>query len=152
MYEIMTPLTSESIEILTALQHSVSMDSRNIRLGKNGYDKLSDYEESKWTSWTRQEKSTYKAVMGNLIDKSLIGWFLRFPENSGFLDEMDYWVNRPSAGLVVAYALKDNQKICIAGEEITVNKGEGIRFSLKEIHEVKSGQSEQIWACLMQLL
>lgn len=152
MYETLPTLTEESITKLTDLQLSVSLSNKDIRLGASGINNISVYEQSKWTTWTREQKLTFKEVMGSFVEKAIVGWFLKFPANSGFLDTMNAWAESKSAGTIVAYALKDGQNIWINGSEVTVNKGEGIKFNLKHIHEVKPSNNDQIWACLMQLV
>ena len=151
MHETLTTLDSTSVDALLDIKENVNFSSNNIRIGKNSLDKLSVYSNSKWHDWTRDQRSSFKNILSSHIDTAVIGWFITFPANTGFLDTMDYWVDKPDSGTVVAFSLTNNNNITIAGNTVTLNKGEGIKFSLREIHEVGIASSERSWACLMQL-
>jgi len=150
MYKTLTSLNQESVELLQTLKDEVRFRSDNIRIGANKTANRSVYSESKWYDWTRDQKSQFKTAMGNLVDNAVVGWFINFPKN-GFLDEMDYWLDKTSAGTIVAYSLTDNNKIIIQDEETVCQIGEGISFSLKQIHEIKPEPINRTWACIMQL-
>lgn len=153
MYENLTALDSSTVDQLLVLKGAVPFTNKNIRLGSGGIENRSVYTYSRWYEWNRTQKSTYETALGSaLIDKSIVGWFLDIPANTGFLDLMDNWVDEPMAGTVVAYSLANGQEIIINGSTVTVNRGEGIRFSLKMPHEIKTSASGQQWACLMQLI
>jgi hypothetical protein len=152
MYTKLEKLTEENINSLKTLMSSVSFTDKKKRLGAHGLDKLSIYLYSKWHDWDRNKKQTFKSNLPLAhVEKSLIGWFLHFPETVGFLDVMDAWVGKTMAGNIVAYALEENQKIWIDNQEILLEKGEGIKFSLRYLHEIKAGNPMQNWACLMLL-
>lgn len=151
MYELVTKLNDDAVSSLEVLQQEVEFRTDDIRVGKNAPSVMSVYKHSKWYNWNRIQKATFKEAMGSHVDTAVVGWFVTFPR-SGFLDVMTYWQDMVSAGTVVAYSLTDNNKIIVSGQEVTLNKGEGIKFSLKEIHEIKPEGFERNWACLMQLL
>lgn len=150
MYDKITRLNDESLEILQNLISQVPFRSDNIRIGVNKTSNKSVYSESKWYNWNRQQKIQFKEAMGSLVDTAVVGWFIKFPQN-GFLDKMDYWLDKTSAGTIVAYSLNNNNKIIMQDQEVKCDLGEGISFSLKQIHEIKPESFERNWACLMQL-
>lgn len=153
MHENLTTLESSTVTTLTNLMSSVNFTDKNIRLGAGGIDNRSVFTYSKWYDWNRTQKNNFKdCFQSSVIDTTLVGWFLKFPANTGFLDLMDNWVETPEAGTVLAYALKDNQKIVLDGTEVTVAKGAGIKFKLSVPHKIETSASGQDWACLMQLI
>lgn len=140
-----------NLDALQTLANAVSYTNKNIRVGASGANRMSKYVYSRWYDWNRQQKVTFKnSFSAEQANNALVGWFLKFPANQGFLDLMDYWVDKPMAGIVVAYALTNNN-IVINGNQISVKSGEGIKFSLKHPHEIRVSPSEQRWACLMSL-
>jgi len=150
MYKIETQLTADAIDSLESLLQEIEFKSNDIRPGVNAPEIMSVYTHAKWYDWNRQQKNTFKNAFGDHINTAVVGWFITFPE-SGFLDIMDYWQNLPSAGFVVAYSLTDNNSIKIGNDSVILQKGEGISFSLKELHEVSAESFERRWACVMQL-
>lgn len=147
---VKTPLSSENLTTLDNLKSTVNFLSNSTRLGANNFDKLSVYEFSKWKTWNRQQRSNFKSCFDSAdIEKAVIGWFLKFPANTGFLDTMNAWQDATSAGTIVAYSLTTNNKIVVNGQEIAVNRGEGIEFSLTNTHSVSLSASDSDWACLM---
>jgi len=151
MYEKLAKLNDSVIEDLKNLSLSVPLSSNRKRLGHNGTDKMSVYMHSKWTSWNRQQKLVFKSAFDqSLVDKSVIGWILHFPANTGFLDLMTTWKDQKICGTIISYAL-ENQKILLNDIEIDVKKGEGIKFKLSVPHEIKPLSVDQNWACLMLL-
>jgi hypothetical protein len=151
MYKNLPKLNQENIDKLNSLRSQVPFTDKDRRAGSSGLQKMSIYTYSKWKSWNRSQVLTFKESLDqSLVDKALIGWFLKFPATTGFLDLMTTWVGK-DCGIVSAFSLEDNQKIWLNGEEITLNKGEGIQFSLSVLHEVKTANFEQNWACLMSL-
>ncbi len=152
MYKQLPKLTNDNLIKLENLLDIVSYKNKIEHIGVNGYNRLSVYNTSKWYDWTRQQKQEYKSCFENeFTDKALIGWFLRFPKTTGFLDKIEYWKTTNAAGIILAYALDDGQDIHLDGNKIVVNKGEGIAFSLRTTHEVKVKATEQNWACLMTM-
>ena len=151
MYTNLPKLNQENIDKLTELRFQVTFTDKDKRVGSSGLEKMSVYTYSKWKGWSRSQVATFKGALDKtLVDKALIGWFFKFPSTTGFLDLMTTWVGK-DCGIVSAFSLEDNQKIWLNGEEITLNKGEGIQFSLSVPHEVKAASFEQNWACLMSL-
>lgn len=152
MYTLLSNLSNESKAAFELLSQNVKFSNNNIRLGSGGLQKLSNYSYSRWYDWTSEQRNTFKQLFHPAdANNSVVGWFLTFPAEIGFLDTMTYWQDKLMAGTVVAYALSNNQSIYLNNECITLNKGEGIRFSLRTLHEVKSSTFEQKWACLMQI-
>lgn len=150
MYKIETTLTNGSLVTFDSLLNQIRFTNDNIRLGANGTEKISNYSYSRWFDWTADQRMTFKNAFGSEVDKAIVGWFLTFPANTGFLDLMTYWEDKKTAGKIVAYALNNNQKICINDNEEIINRGEGVKFSLKLPHEVKNHNIKQDWVCIMQ--
>lgn len=151
MYEKLSNLNVNQLDALQALSGAVEYTDKNIRVGASGTNKMSKYVYSRWYDWNRQQKTAFKnSFSPAYTENALVGWFLKLPANQGFLDLMNYWVDKHMAGVVVAYALSNNT-IIINGNQIAVKAGEGIKFSLKFPHEIRIAPSEQRWACLMML-
>lgn len=152
MIEQIENLEADKIATLKDLQNNVEFVSDRIRLGANGVSKLSVYSFSKWKTWDRDTRNRFKECFNSeYVDNALIGWFLHLPANTGFLDQQNAWVNEKVAGTVVAYSLSDSNNIWIAGNEARISTGEGIKFNLKSIHEIKMSGTDKNWACLMLL-
>jgi hypothetical protein len=152
MVENLTNLSTDTLNALDALKSQVTFKNTGIRVGQNGLDKLSVYEYSKWKTWNRAQKNTFKSAFDSAdLEKSLIGWFLKFPGSTGFLDVMDYWQNNNDSGIVLAYSLTDGNSIWIGGTEYHANRGVGFKFSLRHLHEVRANPAERNWACLLRL-
>ena len=147
---VKTSLSLENLTTMDNLKSTVNFLSNSTRLGVNNFDNLSVYEFSKWKVWNRQQRSNFKSCFDSAdIEKAVIGWFLKFPANTGFLDTMNAWQDAKASGTIIAYSLNDNNKITISGSEITVNRGEGIEFPLTNEHSVGISGVESNWACLM---
>jgi len=151
MHETLEQLDNATVDSLINIKADVAFSSNNVRIGTNGLDKLSVYSTSKWHDWSLEQRNNFKTLLNDHMSTAIVGWFLEFPGNTGFLDEMDYWVDKPDSGTVVAYSLVNNNSITVAGQTVTLQKGEGIKFSLKQIHKVDIASSTRSWACLMQL-
>lgn len=152
MIERIGNLEATAIATLKSLQDTVNFKSDRIRLGANGAANISVYSFSKWKEWNRETRNSFKECFKSTdIENALIGWFLHLPANTGFLDQQTAWVNETAAGTVIAYSLTDNNNITIDGTEASLSTGEGIKFSLKNIHEIKTSDSDKSWACLMLL-
>jgi hypothetical protein len=150
MYTLRDALSSENLTALNTLKSGVTFVSNNIRLGVNNVDRLSVYDYSKWKTWTRTQRSNFKNCFAEAdVNKAVIGYFLKFPANTGFLDEMNTWQDATSVGTIVAYSLTENNSITIDGQTVSVAKGQGIEFSLKNTHAVSASATESNWACLM---
>lgn len=145
-----TALSAENLTALDTLKSGVDFASNITRLGANGYDNLSKYEVSKWKSWNRTQRSNFKSYFAaDDINKAVIGWFLKFPANTGRLDTMNTWDNVSAAGTIVAYSLTDNNTITIDGTIVELNRGQGVEFSLTNTHSISTAGVERNWACLM---
>jgi hypothetical protein len=149
MYKRLIKMAPQQVDRLSALMLQVKMNDTTEHYGVNGFEKISVYTGSKWYDWNRLQKKEFKECFdSNYISKALIGWFLHFPANTGFLDLTRYWEDKSIANSVISYALTDSE-IWLNNECVTVAKGEGIAFSLRVPHEVKTKSAEQNWACLM---
>ena len=149
-YTIKTALGSDKLAILDNLKSEVDFVSNSIRLGVNNFDNLSKYEFSKWKTWNRNQRADFKSCFdAAYIDQAVIGWFLNFPANTGFLDTMDAWTSSTAAGTIIAYSLTDQNSIVIEQRTVTLNRGEGIEFPLQLRHAVSISQIDRNWACLM---
>jgi len=152
MHKQLPKLTTENLNKLENLSNTIVYRDKIEHIGVNGYSRLSVYNTSKWYDWSRQQKQEFKSCFENtLSNKAIIGWFLKFPKDTGFLDKMEYWKKTNSAGIVLAYAMRDDQEIYLDETKVSVNEGEGIAFSLRTTHEIKSKITEQNWACLMTM-
>jgi len=152
MYKQDYILETTKLNLLTSLIDEVTLDSKNPRLGISGIDNISVYSSSRWKSWSRDQKAIFKSCFPeDIINKSLIGWFLHIPKNSGFLDLMLKWADQKTCGTVLAVALNDNQTVYLDGNAVTVNKGQVIKFKLSVPHEIVKSNVEQKWACAMIL-
>ena len=150
MYTLRDALSSENLTALNTLRSSVTFVSNSTRLGVNNFDNLSVYEYSKWKTWNRTQRSTFKNCFATAdIDKAVIGYFLKFPANTGFLDEMNAWQDATSAGTIVAYSLSENNSITIGENTVPIAQGQGIEFSLAQLHSISASSTEGNWACLM---
>lgn len=152
MYEKLSRITNDQIQILRTLKETVPMTDKHIRLGQHGTDKISIYNYSKWSLWNRVQKNNFKSIFAQEdLDKSVVGWLLNLPSNTGFLDRMIAWEGQDNCGTVVAYALED-QEIYINDAVVTVLSGEGIKFKLNQPHEIKTSSNERNWACIMVMI
>jgi hypothetical protein len=152
MYEKLDKLNDPTINKLRDLKNSVPLANKEIRLGINRTDNLSIYKTSKWKDWSKSQRDEFKRCFNSVyVEKSVIGWFLDFPSDSGFLDLMNAWKDSSNCGTVIAYAL-DDQEIYINKLPIQIKAGEGIKFKLSVDHEIKKSSSDRSWACLMLMV
>jgi hypothetical protein len=120
------------------------------RMGVNGADALSIYKNTRWFTWTAKQRNKYKALLPeHMVNQAVVGWYLDLPAGDGFLDRMTVWVDKPNSGTAIAYALRGDQTILINDKPVLVKQGQGIGFSLREIHEIKPSEEGQLWACVM---
>lgn len=152
MYEKLSKLTDSQINMLTSLKQDVPMSNKYIRLGESGTATQSVYYYSKWSTWNREQKNNFKTIFTEAdINKSVVGWFLNFPANTGFLDKMIAWQGQEDCGTVISYAL-DAQIIYIDDQPVNMLAGEGIKFKLNHLHEIKTSPTERNWACIMVMI
>lgn len=152
MYKHYTPLTENELEKAIALsgqvKYRLSTGSRR-RVGRNGVNALSMYNYAKWFDWNKTQRTEFKSFFSpEVINKAVQGWFLEIPPGKGFLDVMDYWVDKPLSGRVVATALKA-QTFYIDNKAVFLKAGDQIGFSLISLHEIKPSSEGQLWACVM---
>jgi hypothetical protein len=120
------------------------------RMGANGSKACSIYNYSKWFNWTSAQRRAFKdAFPEKVVAKAVIGHFLEIPAGTGFLDLMNYWVDKFMAGKIITVSLQDNQTFLINGNPLVLNRGDTIGFSLRELHEIKPSEAGQLWACIM---
>jgi hypothetical protein len=152
MHILKDPIDEATVQDLISLSEQVEFSGPWHRVGANGPDRMSVYQQSRWYSWTKSQRDVFAAAFSSEdMDWAAVGWFLKFPPQTGFLDVMDFWVDKPYAGTIVAVSLSDNNDGYVAGEEIILQPGEKIEFSLKNLHEVRESENERLWACIMQL-
>lgn len=150
--ETLPTISNEAIDKLKSILSSVELSSTGRRIGENGTDNMSVYETSRWYDWNMTNVEEFKSQFDPAhVEKAITGWFLHLPANTGFLDVMDYWVDKPDSGIAVAYSLTDNNSIIIDGSTHTCNAGDGIKFSLRNKHEIKASSADKSWACLLLL-
>lgn len=152
MYKYFDPLTESEVAVLTELTDHVKFtpaEGMYRRRGANAPAVNSIYNTSRWFDWHSTHRAIFKQFFPTTVrDKIIQGWFLEIPEHKGFLDLMDYWVDKYLSGRVIATALKD-QSIYLDGKEIRLRKGEQIGFSLRTLHEIKPSRTGGLWACVM---
>lgn len=146
MYELLDPISDESVDALKALMSDVAFrddDSHGVNV----------VETSKWLEWSREQRALYKSLLPEAyIEKALVGSFLHVPADTGYLEPQTAWVNASMAGVMYSYALEDDLEIIIGDDTVVVEKGQGVKFSLKEVHEIKTKSTDQNWACLMLMI
>lgn len=152
MYEKLIKLNNTNLNTLLSLKSSVVFTRDEMRLGHNRTANLSEYSSSKWKDWTKLQRDQFKNCFDRqYVDNSIIGWFLNFPADVGFLDLMKTWENSNNCGTIVAYSF-ENQDIFLEGNQISLLAGEGIKFKLNVAHEIKKSSLDRNWACLMLMI
>lgn len=150
--ETLPAISNETVDNLKSILSSVQLSSTGRRIGEHGVDNMSVYETSRWYDWDMTKVQEFKNQFNPThVEKAITGWFLHLPANTGFLDVMDYWVDKPDSGTAVAYSLTDGNSVVINGTTYTCNAGEGIKFSLRNKHEIKTYSADRSWACLLLL-
>lgn len=148
MYVFYSHLADANINTLTQLASEVEMveaRGRERRVGSNGG--ISRYRNSRSFTWKHKQRELFKAQFPEkVIERMHVGSFLEITPAVGFLDRMTKWVDKPDAGVAVAYALNDDLTIYINDVEVLVAKGSGIGFSLSQVHEIKPTPTGQLWA------
>jgi len=151
MYNTLQNLSEENIQKLSNISSEINFIDTDKRMGTNGLAKPSIYTYSKWKTWNREQVREFKSIFApSDIDTAIIGWYLKLPAETGFLDLMTTWVGKP-CGSVIAYSMTDNQNIWLHNQEVMLQRGQGIKFKLSVPHEIKSSSQEQLWACIMQV-
>lgn len=152
MYKHYDDNTEEEVEELLTLSKEVKFqkaEGHRRRMGANKASALSRYSMAKWFDWKHAQREIFRTKFPVPIqNKILQGWFLEIPRGTGFLDLMNYWVDKPRTGKVVCTALQ-NQSIYLDHIEVKVKKGQQIGFSLQTLHEIKPSKTGQLWACVM---
>ena len=150
--ETLPAISNDTVDNLKSILSSVQLSSTGRRIGEGGVDNMSVYETSRWYDWHMTTVQEFKDQFDPAhVNKAITGWFLHLPANIGFLDVMDYWVDKPNSGTAVAYSLTDGNSVIIDGNTYTCNAGEGIKFSLRYKHEIKTNSADRSWACLLLL-
>jgi hypothetical protein len=154
MYKYLENIVPESMQTLEDLHQEVKMIPAvgpRRRVGANGASALSTYSVSKMFNWTAAQRDLFKdQFKGTVHDKIIQGWFLELPEHVGFLDLMNYWVDKPLSGSIMCIAMKD-QTIHLDKKPVVLTKGQKITFHLSTLHELKRSPEGQLWACVMFL-
>lgn len=154
MYKYFEPLNEKEVNDLEQLSKEIKFtkaEGYRRRRGANAPKVQSVYNFSRWFDWTSQQRNGFKEHFPISVQEKIVqGWFLELPPHIGFLDVMDFWVDKPNCGRVIATALKD-QSIWIDNKEIRLNKGEQIGFTLESLHEIKPCREGGLWACVMFL-
>lgn len=125
--ETLSPEALAELKALAGEVHFVKAESHRRRMGANMYAALSIYNYSRWYLWNADQRKRFKASMPDKpIKKSVVGWYIHFPAEEGFLDVQTYWADERMSGTAVSFALNDNQTIIIGDDTVTLNAGEGI--------------------------
>lgn len=153
MYLRYPKLDPQPLSALTHLAGAQSFEnsvSYRRRIGAGGQQALSEYAYSRWYGWSRKDREGFQTCFpAHVVDRSVVGWFLKIPPTTGFLDRMTTWVGQKMAGTVLAYALMPEQELVLNDQVVTVADGEGVMFNLGIIHEIKPSSRGQLWACVM---
>ena len=152
MIRLPIKLTPEQHKALSEMSREVrytDAKSYRRRMGESG--RLSVYRYSKWLVWGLDGRKKFKSLLPETyVKRTLIGWFLDFPTITGFLDRITTWVDKKGSGYIITYNISDTPNaILIDDEEVVVEPGEGIGFSLRHVHEIKSSKHRMTWASLM---
>ncbi len=152
-YVVLPRIQHNELETLLEMAAEVPFKeciSHRRRIGVNRENALSVYSTSKDVAWShKQNKKIRKSMHPVHVDNSLTIYYLKFPKEEGFLDDMDAWLDTENCGTMVSYALTDGCTIKIDGQEVTLNKGQGVAFKLNVLHSVPKRDFEQLWLCSM---
>lgn len=152
-YYLLPNLESDKVEALKSLYAELKpplAESFRRRRGVNTNKRLSQYRTTKWFTWNQAQRDMFRLNYPERYhSKSIVSYFIEFPKNHGFMDRMTTWVGDRHCGTIIAYALNDGQHILINDQKVTLNKGEGMVFNLKHIHEVKPSTINSLWANVM---
>lgn len=144
---IHTKLTPVKIKNIIDLKKDVELNTKRVRVS-NGIPGA--YRHTNWNEWSSDKRDRFKSNFDvDLVNRSVIGWFLELPAHTGNLPYNDTWVDARMAGTVYSYALQPDTQIIIDGTKFVLDEGQGIKFSLKVPHEIPVSQIEQNWACMM---
>lgn len=138
----------------TSIRRRIGNDRTNrLRMGSNGIDSLSVYRDTRWFKWTAEQRNRFKAAFTNpKHTNALVGYFIHFPQNTGFLDVMESWKGQgENSSIIIAYAMYDGQSIYIEDEQVVLQSGEGIAFHVSSVHQVKKSKLDALWANTMVL-
>lgn len=153
MYRKLPKLSTDKLDDLLELSKVIVFKpaiSHRRRMGMSGKDNLSIYNNSKFLRWNDLQRKQFNASLPQeVINKSLVNWFVHFPANIGFLDKLDTWINNVSPAWLTCYLVKGKGLVTLNGETIEINEGEGITYSLANIHSVEITQEGSLWACVM---
>lgn len=119
------------------------------RMGENGMNNPSMYHVWKWDKMNREQRSVIKDIIGeDIISKTVIGYFLKL-EKDGLIDRISTWKDYKLGVKMFSIALKDNQRIWIDDQKITLNAGDAIEFQIQSTHCIPKTDKEDLWLCLM---
>lgn len=156
-YVPLPQLTPESVaglkEIYAELNPPVATCQR-VRMGANIGTKISHYKDTRWFKWSADQRKRFKDYFDNSsrVTKALVGYFIEFPKNCGYLDLQTTWAGQGTrTAIITAYALNDGQHIIIDDKKVVLNAGQGIAFHVSAIHEVKKSKRDSLWANTMVL-
>ncbi|MNF35470.1 hypothetical protein D3C81_331420 [compost metagenome] len=154
-YTHLPKIETEAVEALRTLYTEFNprfATAQRRRVGANTNQNLSVYKDTRWFKWSAEQRKRFKDAFNNSphVARALVGYFLEFPKNSGFLDLMDTWADQGErSAIIVAYAMYDGQHILINGQKVILNAGEGIAFHVSQLHEVKKSKLDALWANTM---
>lgn len=153
MHKLLDKLDDTVRNELLTLSKSITFKpavSHRRRMGMSGKNKLSVYNNSKYLKWTSEQRATFNTCLGKeLTDKALVCWFVEFPAETGFLDKLNTWVKNVSPAWLVCYLVEGKGKVTLNDQVIELEAGQGIAYSLANIHGVESTQEGSLWACVM---
>ena len=155
MFKRLEELHPAAIRELTELRTQVPFKesaSHRRRMGVSGLARLSNYQYSRYLTWTRHQRKQFLEVFPtHVTEKSLVNWFVYYPKGSGFLDRIETWVKDPSPSYLTCYCIAGSGRILLDNVEVTVPPGQGITFPLSTPHEIPENLTGSVWACAMTM-
>ena len=155
MYVTIKESNGFNTEGLTALAKELTfrpVTSHRRRMGLNKFNALSQYSNTKYLTWTASQRSMFKDNFNKeVMDKTLVNWFVRFDPEVGFLDKMVAWVGEKSPAWLTIFVIEGKATVMLGEETIEVNKGGGLHFPLSYVHSVEKNQEGCTLACAMTM-
>lgn len=126
--------------------------SHRRRMGLNKFNALSQYSNTKYLTWTAGQRDIFKNNFNKeVMDKTLVNWFVKFDAEVGFLDKMTAWVDDKSPAWLTIFVIDGKATVMLGEETIELNKGDGLHFPLSYIHSVEKNEVGCTLACAMTM-
>lgn len=124
-----------------------------VRVGEHENNAISEYSFSKWLTWNRHQRATFKRLLPqDLIERTFVANFTRYAAGTGFLDRIVQFRDRGQrVGRVTAIAMFDEQAIEVEDTLHRLNAGDAITFALHEVHAVPKTDQGGLWVVTCQM-